>query len=292
MLRYNFSTFFFSFSFQCDVCFKEFRQPCPYKKHLQTHLKLNGDRIEPETVETNRSTTISWYWHERKVFNSRNKLFFIFFLWNESFFNLSHLDSLMISKYLVHWLLRVKHTFQQWKAFKSYMILYQTTHFFTGFILAPSGHWKSSENSLRLLRGPLTLKRLGECVNVFKALSCDTFKVTEQAVCAADTQKSCSGVRSTLGSRFSFPLLMICFLYARFEILNPALSAIFSPKVFKPLSVRLVESSVKFPYCSAMHLVLLRNEDSVSSFHQLKRFPSASNWLPLSSKPSDQAQRK
>lgn len=27
--------------FQCNICFKDFRQPCPYRKHMQTHT---GDK--------------------------------------------------------------------------------------------------------------------------------------------------------------------------------------------------------------------------------------------------------
>lgn len=38
----------------------------------------------------------------------------------------------------------------------SAIVDYQTSHFFTGFIVDPSGHWKSLANSGRLLRGPST----------------------------------------------------------------------------------------------------------------------------------------
>lgn len=48
----------------------------------------------------------------------------------------------------------------------SAIVDYQTSHFCTGFIVDPSGHWKSLANSGRLLRGPNTRNWAGECTPV------------------------------------------------------------------------------------------------------------------------------
>lgn len=51
---------------------------------------------------------------------------------------------------------------------------YQTSHFLTGFIGEPSGHWKSLANSLRLLIGPMTRNRLGGCGSITICLTNDS----------------------------------------------------------------------------------------------------------------------
>lgn len=72
-----------------------------------------------------------------------------------------------------------------------YILLpYQTSHFCSGLIAAPSGHWNSSENSFKLLKGPFTLNSSGECASrVICCLSASGLD-TEHHVCAAEIQNS------------------------------------------------------------------------------------------------------
>ena len=42
---------------------------------------------------------------------------------------------------------------------------HQTSHFLTGFILDPRGHWKSLANSRLLEKGPWTLQKILRCTN-------------------------------------------------------------------------------------------------------------------------------
>ena len=48
---------------------------------------------------------------------------------------------------------------------------HQTSHFFTGFILDPRGHWKSSANSRLLEKGPWTLFKQRVFILVFMVFS-------------------------------------------------------------------------------------------------------------------------
>lgn len=53
---------------QCNVCFKEFRQPCPYRKHLLTHenVKEPSEGLKPESSS-------SWANSETKIKKSRRR---------------------------------------------------------------------------------------------------------------------------------------------------------------------------------------------------------------------------
>lgn len=67
---------------------------------------------------------------------------------------------------------------------------HQTSHFFTGFILEPTLHWKSLENSLEFWKGPRILNMPGECAPVFILCSRFFFLYLEHQTLAAESQKS------------------------------------------------------------------------------------------------------
>ena len=154
-----------------------------------------------------------------------------------------------------------------------------SSHFLEGFIGLPTGQLNALEKPSKFITGPFTRTELG----LWLPKSWDFWAPSVELphhMCAYAMKKSCSWVYSgNPGSANSGELHCINMWYATF---SPKLSAIFSPRVLIPFTVKLSPScvTVKLLYWSTRHCSRSSYCCDVASVHNSFRFPSLSYLRP------------